>query len=96
MAVEKLDSMVVNISGRQGLSINDQIDENVRLTENFLYELTRIADKCNSTMQIDGQNVEIIGLTLSGKQSIDHIGVTYNCNNELYFRTYTKQDFYSL
>jgi hypothetical protein len=96
MGAIKLDTLVADISGRPGLSINEQIEGNLRLTKDFVSELAKITDKCNSTRQIDGENVEIIGLTLTGKLSIEHVGLTYNCNNEVYFRTYTKQDFYNL
>jgi len=59
-------------------------------------EIKKATAKCMVVTQIGGQPASIGGLSMTGKTSVENIGITYLSNGETKSRDYSLPEFYDL
>ncbi|MDP3734359.1 MAG: hypothetical protein Q8R37_03950 [Nanoarchaeota archaeon] len=92
----KLESLVVIVPGRIKSNPLEQAQETVRLATEIADEIQRAAAKCQSVTQIDGCHASVVGLKMTGRNSVENIEITYLSDRETKTKEYSKQDFYAL
>ena len=96
MPPPKLEMLVVRIPGKIKSFPVEQAAETLRLATEVAEELKKATDKCKTITQLGGNPARVIGLELTGIESIEKIGLTYESNGDIHIRNYTKQEFYDL
>jgi hypothetical protein len=96
METPKLESLVVHVPGQIKSDPLEQAQETLRLATEVADEIKRATAKCQSVTQIDGHPASIVGLNMTGRTSVENIGITYISNGVSHTRDYPKQEFYEL
>ena len=96
MRNQKLESVVVDIPGQVRMDPLKQAQEISDLTMEVISELKRATAKCQSINQIGGYSVSVVGLKITGRDSVENIGITYISGGKTFTRDYPKEDFYDL
>ena len=96
MNTPKLESLVVNIPGQVKSDPLEQAQETLRLATEVAGEIKTATTKCQSVTQIDGHHASVVGLKMTGRTSVENIGITYVSNGVTHIRDYSKQEFYKL
>ena len=96
MASEQLESITIDLENRKNWSDLQKSLEILRLSKEVINEVQNARTKCYSIEEIDGMRASVVGLTITGTESVETIGIRYISNNESYSKKYTRQDFYKL
>jgi len=96
MGTPKLESLVVHVPGQTKSDPLEQAQETLRVATEVADEIKKATIKCKSVTQIDGHSASIVGLNMTGRTSVENIGITYVSNKITYTRDYAKQEFYNL
>ena len=92
----KLEFLVVHVPGQIKSDRLEQAQETLRLAIEVADEIKSAYAQCQFIIQINGHPVSIVGLKMTGRTSVENIGITYVTNGETHTRDYVKQDFYKL
>lgn len=87
---------MVHVPGQIKSDPLEQAKETLRLATEVADEIKRATAKCQSVTQIDGHPVSIVGLNMTGRTSVENIGITYISDGKTRTRDYAKQEFYDL
>ncbi|MBL7100672.1 MAG: hypothetical protein ISS23_01820 [Nanoarchaeota archaeon] len=95
MESKKLESIIIRIPGKYKPDPLEQAKETLRLAIEVSDEIKKATAKCQSITEIEGQPVSVIGLKMTGKDSVETIEITY-LSKRISNRSYTKDEFYHL
>jgi hypothetical protein len=96
MKNNKLESLIVSLDNHMTSDELQNSLETLRLSLEVINEVKKAKAKCQAITQIDDMPASVVGLTITGTESVETIGIRYISNNESHCRKYAKQDFYKL
>lgn len=93
----KLESLVVSVPGSGKGSPLEQAQETLKIATEVAEEIKRALVKCQGISQFDGRPAAVVGLSMTGKTSVENIYVIYRTDEKTTTsRWYSRKDFYDL